>query len=129
MHSASVYWITITELPSYQAAASRVFTTEEATTLTDFLAMYPLAGDVIPDTGGVRVIRWPAASQGRRSGARVVYFFHDLNTPVQMLAIFEKGERMNLSARDKLEMRYAVRQLIEAYGSRRAGSAVSVGAA
>jgi hypothetical protein len=31
----------------------------------------------MPDTGGLRKIRWPRPGTGKRGGVRVVYFCHD----------------------------------------------------
>ena len=32
------------------------------------------AGDLIPDSGGVRKIRWGAKGRGKRGGLRVIYY-------------------------------------------------------
>lgn len=39
----------------------------------------PRAGGVIPGTHGARKVRWndPRRSKGKRSGIRVIYYFHD----------------------------------------------------
>jgi len=37
----------------------------------DYRASHPEAGDVIPETGGLRKLRWVA--KGKRGGWRVIY--------------------------------------------------------
>ena len=84
-----------------------------------FLANHPDAGEVIPGTGGIRKVRWPARGQGKRGGARVIYYFRDLNMPVYLLAAYAKGEKINLTAGEKKAMRKAVDLIVEASMARR----------
>jgi hypothetical protein len=39
-----------------------------------WIANNPLAGRVIPNSGGCRKVRWSRKGQGKRGGARVIYF-------------------------------------------------------
>ena len=65
------------------------------------LADRPDAGDLIPGTGGLRKCRWSLPGRGKRSGARVVYFWRVSESQILMLAIYAKNERVDLSADDK----------------------------
>jgi mRNA-degrading endonuclease RelE of RelBE toxin-antitoxin system len=49
---------------------------EERSELVMFLGMHPGVGEVIPETGGVRKLRWAAQDRGKRGGFRVIYYFH-----------------------------------------------------
>ena len=129
MFNADQYWITIAEVKGFTQAADEVFTIEERDTLVEFLALYPLAGEVIPDTNGVRRIKWSATNQGGRGGANVVYFFRDLNTPVYLLALYRKGENMKLSNWEKREIRRLVKDIIDTYGIKHLIQFASNGAA
>ena len=71
----------------------------------DFIAGNPEAGDLIPETGGVRKVRWSRAGSGKRGGARVIYFHHDANQPLYLLLIYAKAMRANLSADEKRTIR------------------------
>jgi hypothetical protein len=51
----------------------------------------PSVGDLIPETGGVRKIRWRRAGAGKRGGARVIYFYHDADRPLYLLMVYAKG--------------------------------------
>jgi hypothetical protein len=43
----------------------------------DFIAANPDVGDVIPDTGGLRKVRWTRPGTGKRGGVRVINFDYD----------------------------------------------------
>src|SRR5579871_6177623 len=104
------------QVKDFSRHAAQVFTMAEWEALSQCLSMNPAYGEVIPDTGGVRVVRWPAASQGNRGHVRVVYYFRDLNLPLFMLAIYERGERLSQSAADKRLIRLLVEELVASYG-------------
>ena len=89
-----------------------IFNECEYEDLISHLATYPEAGVIIPATGGIRKMRWRARSQGKRSGARVIYYFRDLNMPVYLLAVYTKGERMDITEAEKSDMRYLVDALV-----------------
>jgi hypothetical protein len=71
----------------------------------NFIARNPRAGDVIPDTGGVRKIRWSRAGAGKRGGARVVYFYHDARRPLYLLMVYAKARQEDLTAEQKQTVR------------------------
>ena len=43
--------------------------------LQSFLLQYPEAGKIVPDSGGVRKVRWAIAGKGKSGGVRVIYYF------------------------------------------------------
>lgn len=112
MFRATDYLITIAEMPSYQRDADRIFTDEERDKLAEFVAINPAFGDVIPGTGGVRKLRWGARSSGKRGGARVIYYFRDLNMPVYLIAVYAKGEKMDLTADDRHQISRLVDRIV-----------------
>lgn len=129
MFNADRYWITIAEVRGFSDDAARVFTMMEWEALTQCLSVNPSYGEVIPDTGGVRVVRWSAESQGRKGNVRVLYYFRDLNVPLYLLALYERGERLNLSTADKRIMRLLVDEIVASYLPVRATSSFPHGAA
>ncbi len=119
MFNAGSYYISISELQAFTNDAEAIFTKDEYEDLVMFLANHPDAGEIIPGTGGIRKVRWPARGQGKRGGARVIYYFRDLNVPVYLLAVYAKGEKINLTASEKKAMRKTVDQIVEASMARR----------
>jgi hypothetical protein len=110
---ASDYWITIAELPSFKKSASDVFDRDEIECLIAFLSNQPDAGAIMPRTGGVRKLRWGAKGKGKSTGARILYFFHDLNMPLYLLLCFSKSDRIDISEKEKSMMRNLTRELVE----------------
>ena len=80
----------------------------ERDAFVDFIARNPKAGDVIPETGGVRKVRWGRAGTGRRGGARVIYFYHDVDRPIYLLMAYAKARRENLTPEEKRNVRRLV---------------------
>lgn len=117
MFGTTCYDITIVELRPFQSEADRIFTEEERDALSDFLAANPTFGDVIPGTGGLRKLRWRALQSGKRGGARVIYYFRDLNMPVFLLAAYAKNEKMNLTMKEREIMRRVVETLVREHTS------------
>jgi hypothetical protein len=101
--------ITVAETPLFMRQAAAVWDDAEREAFVEFIARNPEAGDVIPDTGGVRKIRWGRAGTGKRGGVRVIYFYHDADRPLYLLMVYAKARQENLTPDEKR----AVRKLAE----------------
>ena len=77
--------ITVAETALFVRQAEDVWDDAEREAFVNFIAGDPEAGDMIPETGGVRKIRWSRAGTGKRGGTRVIYFYHDANRPLYLL--------------------------------------------
>ncbi len=97
--------ITIAEMPLFVRQAEAVWNESERGAFVGFIAANPEAGDVIPETGGVRKVRWARAGTGKRGGARVVYFYHDADRPLYLLMVYAKARRENLTPDEKRAVR------------------------
>lgn len=84
-----------------------------------YLSMNPAAGVVIPGTGGVRKLRWGLQGRGKRGGARIVYFYHNLDLPLFVLSVFVKNQRTDLSQDEKNRLRRVVNLIVTTYGRRK----------
>ena len=83
-------------MPEFLAATKKLMDDAERTELVEYLAYNPTAGDLVPGSGGVRKVRWGLEGRGKRGGARVIYFFHDLEMPLYIFTAYAKNERENL---------------------------------
>ncbi|MEP7352133.1 MAG: type II toxin-antitoxin system RelE/ParE family toxin [Acidobacteriota bacterium] len=85
--------------------------------LVAYLAENPLAGALIAGTGGVRKLRWALPGQGKRGGARVIYYFHSEQLPLFLLAAYGKNEKANLTQAERNAMAKLVPQFAQSYKS------------
>jgi hypothetical protein len=80
---------------------------------------------MIEGTGGVRKLRWRLGNAGKRSGARVIYYYHDPEMPIYLLAVYSKSEMITLSEVEKAGMKKFVKQLVREYRMRSAPKMIS----
>jgi hypothetical protein len=106
---------TVVEIPSYLAAAERLFSADERAAIVDRLASDPGCGVVIPGSGGIRKVRFGFGSRGKSGGARIIYMFSGESLPVFILAVFAKNEKANLSAAERNVLGKVVANMIESY--------------
>ena len=97
--------LTVVETPQFVRQAEAVWDESEREAFVDFIAANPEAGDVIPETGGVRKVRWARAGTGKRGGVRVIYFYHAADRPLYLLMVYAKARRENLTADEKRAVR------------------------
>jgi hypothetical protein len=109
------YPIQIAELRPFRREARELWSEEEIKDLRNFLALNPEAGDVVVGTGGVRKLRWRIPGCGKRGGARVVYYFRDLNMPLYLIAVYKKSEKDSLTQAERNRLRKLIEELIDAH--------------
>ena len=105
--------ITVAETALFIRQAEEVWHEHEREAFVEFIARNPEAGDVIPETGGVRKVRWARAGAGKRGGARVIYFYHHADMPLFALTAFAKNERADLSHQDRNDFRQLTALLVK----------------
>jgi hypothetical protein len=89
--------ITVAETALFIRQADDVWTDEERSAFVDFIARNPEAGDLIPETGGVRKVRWSRQGSGKQGGVRVIYFYYRADVPLYLLMVYAKARREDLS--------------------------------
>ena len=91
----------VAETPIFTRQTEKLFTEDEKQELIDFLAENPLAGELIPGTGGVRKVRFAASGRGKRGGARIIYYYLDDSMPLYALLAYAKNERSDMTPDEK----------------------------
>ena len=97
-----------------QAKAAGIMESE-IDSLVTFVAENQDAGDVIQGTGGCRKIRVAGRGKGKSGGYRTITFYSGENMPVFLLAVFGKGERSDLSQKERNALRDLTKSIVEAY--------------
>jgi hypothetical protein len=88
---------TIAETNEYASRANSLLNKEEQQNIISYLSAHPKVGDLIQGTGGIRKIRWARQGMGKRSGVRIIYYYHSEMMPLYLLTVFGKGEKSNLT--------------------------------
>jgi len=87
---------TFAETPTFIADADKLWSEEERLEFFTWLSSNPEAGDVIPESGGCRKVRWSRAGAGKRGGVRVIYFNRLPSGEIWLLLIYAKSVRDNI---------------------------------
>jgi hypothetical protein len=79
------------------------------------ISLDPLAGDLIPGTGGARKRRFAGRGKGKSGGYRTVSYFAGVDVPVLLLALIDKGERADLSQSERNAMKTGLAEYASDY--------------
>jgi hypothetical protein len=99
---------TIVETQLFQKQWPLYWTEEERGAFAAFLAEHPNAGDVVPDSGSMRKIRWARAGSGKSGGVRVIYFTRLASGDIVLLTLYAKSKTDNLTGSKLKEIRRAL---------------------
>ena len=108
--------MTVVETPFFVRKAAGLLAEEERLQLIAFVGANPEAGDIIPESGGVRKVRWAAKGKGKRGGIRAVYYFHSEAFPIFLLTVYSKNQKANLTKAERNEIKMLVPSLVKTYG-------------
>jgi hypothetical protein len=89
---------TITESEIFTRKSRSIWDEEERGEFCAWLAANPLAGDVVPGSGGCRKVRWSRAGSGKRGGVRVIYFNRISIGEICLLTLYTKAVQENIPA-------------------------------
>jgi hypothetical protein len=107
--------MTIVETGEFLRRVARLMSDSGRAELVAFVGLNPEAGEIMPETGGVRKLRWAREGMGKRGGVRVIYYFHSERLPVFLLTAYSKNQRANLSRAERNAMKRLVRILVADY--------------
>jgi len=96
----------VIETPDYLADAKAAGLSDaERRAIIDLVADNPIAGDQIEGTGGARKLRMAGRGKGKSGGYRVITYYGGGDIPVFLLAVFAKGDKVNLSPAERNELK------------------------
>jgi len=97
--------MTVVETPPFLRDVKGNLNEEERSELVTFLGSHPKSGVIMPETGGVRKLRWAREGSGTSGGYRIIYYYHSERIPLFLLACFGKNEKANLTKAERNQMR------------------------
>lgn len=108
----------VVELPSFSRAAKDLLTIDQVDAIITTVASDPGAGVLLEGTGGFRKIRFAVGNRGKSGGVRVIYFFHSLEMPVYLVAVFAKNESANLTKAESNALYVVGQQIVASWRTR-----------
>jgi hypothetical protein len=85
------------ETPIFTKKIRELLQDDDYMSLQTHLSANPDAGTVIPQSGGIRKIRWASGGKGKRGGLRVIYFHITRDNEVYMLYAYTKNTQEDLT--------------------------------
>lgn len=101
---------TVCETDFFSKYCFYYWTKEEYEEFKIFIASNPEAGDVEPNAGGIRKLRWSSGIKGKRGGVRVIYYNRLANGQIWLLTLYSKSAIKQL---DKKTLKQLVELLNE----------------
>ena len=109
--------LTVVETPQFVRQANDVWSDVEREEFVDYIARNPEQGDVIPETGGIRKVRWRRRDIGKRGGVRVIYFYYNPAAPFYLLMVYAKAVREDVTPEAKQALLRLVARIKHAMGT------------
>lgn len=102
--------LTVIETPLFQRQWPLYWTEDERGAFAAYIADNPNSGNVIPESGGIRKMRWGRAGSGKSGGVRVIYFTRTSVGEVVLLTLYAKAKVENLTGQKLKEIRRALEE-------------------
>jgi len=100
--------LAVVETILFQKQWPHYWSEEERDGFSMYIGSTPDAGDVVPDSGGIRKVRWRRAGSGKSGGVRVIYFVRCAEGEVVLLTLYAKAKTDNLTGAKLKEIRRAL---------------------
>jgi len=100
--------LTVVETLLFQKQWPLYWSEEERGAFASYLAKNPEAGDVVPESGGMRKVRWSRAGSGKSGGVRVIYYTRLSNGQIVLLTLYAKSKTDNLTGQKLKEIKNAL---------------------
>ena len=99
---------TVVETSLFQKLWPVYWSEEERGEFAAFLSSNPEAGGVVPESGGIRKVRWKRQGVGKSGGVRVIYFTRNEAEELVLLTLYSKSKTDNLTGAVLKEIRRAL---------------------
>jgi hypothetical protein len=104
------------ELPAFARHRADYLDDDTFRELENLLMKNPVAGDLIPDTGGLRKLRFADSrrGKGKRGGLRVIYYWWDAGFQFWLFTLYGKDETADLTPQQRKALKTMIKAELEA---------------
>lgn len=104
------------ELPAFERHRADYLNDDAFRELENLLMKHPEAGDPIPDTGGLRKLRFADVrrGKGKRGGLRVIYYWWDAGFQFWLFTLYDKDEMADLTPQQRKALKGMIKTELEA---------------
>jgi len=111
---ASYSKVSVLELKSFTKASKKILNNKEKEELRSILSQNPKAGDIIPNTSGLRKYRYKINNhKGKSGGSRVIYYYHNNDNPLLLVFMYQKSKIVNLTKEQEKILKNAVKEIVD----------------
>ena len=107
---------TFVELPAFERHRATYLDDDGFRALQNLLMKHPEAGDLIPNTGGLRKLRFGDArrGKGKRGGLRVIYYWWSSGFQFWLFTLYDKDEMADLTPKQRRVHKAMIKSELEA---------------
>ena len=104
------------ELPAFERHRSTYLDDHAFLALQNLLMTHPDAGDPIPDTGGLRKLRFgdERRGKGKRGGLRVIYYWWIAGLQFWLFTVYDKDEMSDLAPHQRKALKAMIKAELHA---------------
>jgi hypothetical protein len=104
------------ELPPFERYRSVYLDDEAFLALQNLLMNRPEAGDAIPDTGGLRKLRFTdkRRGKGKRGGLRIIYYWWVAGFEFWLFTLYDKDEMTDLTPQERRKLKAMIKAELQA---------------
>ena len=104
------------ELPPFERNRADYLDDDAFRALENLLMKHPEAGDLMPDTGGLRKLRFADArrGKGKHGGLRVIYYWWDAGFQFWLFTQYDKDEMADLTPQQRKALKGMIKAELEA---------------
>ena len=106
---------TFIELPAFERHRADYLDDNGFRALQNLLMKHPEAGDPIPDTGGLRKLRFRDVrrGKGKRGGLRVIYYWWNSGFQFWLFTLYAKDEMTDLTSKQRGALKVMIKAELE----------------
>jgi mRNA-degrading endonuclease RelE of RelBE toxin-antitoxin system len=103
------------ELPAFERHRAEYLDDDGFRNLQNLLMKHPEAGDPIPETGGLRKLRFRDVrrGKGKRGGLRVIYYWWDSGFQFWLFTLYDKDEMPDLTPKERRTLKAMMKTELE----------------